>query len=302
MNLRNFPGIACVTRPVPHQVKAMAPIAQALRRAGFRVRETYDRCPPEAIVFAWGWGWAKEIRQVHRSTVICCLDHGLFVPRKQYVVTGWQGLNGFGEHPVVDDGGERLRRKGWDSVVKPWRKPGINSLLLGQVYNDAAIIEAIEDYSAWLQLQARALEQEGFPVVFRPHPVQARGDVTRYPRVGALSANPNLYTDIEQARCAVAMNSNSLLDGFLHGLGDIRLYNRGSMLYPISSPTGRLEGQRSPDVHKRDQLVNRLAYCQWEPEEIESGEWASFHAPILTRIIEQGGQHAPWWSSGGYDA
>jgi len=265
----------------------MAPIANQLRKAGFRVRETFDRIPPEAIVFCWGNGWAKDIRAVHPDVTVCVMDHGLFHPRKQTLVTGWQGLNGWGEHPVVDDGGQRLRAKNWSDNVKPWRKKGHYALILGQVYNDAAIVDAVEDYGNWLSARAADLRAEGWDVKFRPHPVQMRGNPERYPRdLGDVSRNPDLYSDLNEAGCVLAMNSNALLDAFLYGVQDVRLYNKGSMLYPISSEVSESSHERRPDPALREQLANRLAYCQWYPEEIEDGTWIELHAPIIERLIQ----------------
>jgi hypothetical protein len=303
MNLRNadkFPQIACVTRPVPHQVKAMTPIASQLRKAGYRVRETFDRCPPEAIVFCWGNGWAKEIRAVHRNVQVCVMDHGLFNPRKQAVLTGWQGLNGWGEHPVVDDGGERLRAKGWDKIIQPPRlvyKPKDGYvLILGQVYGDAAIVDAIEDYGDWLFRLAQHYAAQGWEVRFRPHPVQARNGLDRYPNVGARTSHErSIYEDFDGAAIVVAMNSNGLLDALMYGVQDVRLFNKGSMLYPISNVLdGGFEGnERRVYFADRTRLAERMAWCQWDPEEIDNGEWIKYHAPIMERIYATN-VHQPW--------
>lgn len=296
--MSKFPEIACVTRPVPHQVKAMAPIAATLRSRGYRVRETFDRIPPEPIVFCWGWGWAKEIRAKNPDAIICCLDHGYFHPRKMTVNTGWQGLNGFGEHPVILDGGGRLRKMGWDSVIRPWRRAPITGtrLILGQVYQDASITEQVEDYGKWLQARAAELDAEGGNVVFRQHPVQARrGEPdTPYGNIGSRTGNRDIYEDLDNACTVLGMNSNGLLDAFLYGVNDVRLYNKGSMLYPI---TQEVLGYRSPRGTLRQDLAGRLAWCQWDPDEIQNGEWIKHHEPIMRRVYETG-THTPWWATG----
>lgn len=276
----------------------MAPIAAALRKRGYRVRESYDRIPGNEVVFVWGWGWAKEIRAKFPNTIICCLDHGYFHPRKLYVNTGWQGLNGFGEHPVVDDP-SRLADTGWDSIVCGWRTihDKGHKLLLGQVYQDASITEQVEDYGLWLKAREEELDKEGGTVVFRQHPVQARrGEPdTPYGNIGARTGNADIYADLDKARTVLAMNSNGLLDAFLYGIIDVRLYNKGSMLWPISL---EIDGYRQPRATLRRQLAERLAWCQWEPEEIyRDGNWIRMHEPIMRRIYETG-THNPWWNTG----
>ena len=294
-----LPQIACVTRPIGHQVKAMTPLAEGLRRHGFRVRETYDRCPPEDIVACWGWGWAKEIRAKFPRTTILCIDHGLFSPRKETVVTGWQGLNGFGEHPVVDDGGERLHQKGWDKVIQPWRETGAGkALILGQVYRDAMIVDAVEDYTLWLQARSRQLQMEGLNVKFRPHPVQSRvGNDVIYGNVAPKTDwRRSLYEDLEEHGTVLAMNSNGLLDALMFGVPDVRLYNKGSMLYPISRAHNPETGERRVDRTRREALANRLAWCQWQPHEVGSDTWMKLHLPILHRVLDNSGKHSPWWT------
>ena len=286
--LRGVPQIATVTRPVPHQVKAMGSIAKALRAKGVIVRETYDRVPPEPVVFAWSWKWCKEILDAHPDTIVCTLDHGLFVPRNQTAVTGWFGLNGLGEHAVVRDGGARLRAKGWDAGIKPWRTGGKTALLVGQCYNDVQILDHLEDYGAWLCKVAHQLTEEGWRVMFRPHPVQRRNDLSRYPRVAAFTSGKTLQDDLdsEDVGCVVGFNSNACLDAFMAGVPDVRVYNRGSMLWPIVK-----NGRADPQL--RQELANMLAWCQWEPAEIENGEWAEYHVPIMQRMLAIGPRY-PW--------
>jgi hypothetical protein len=274
----------------------MAAITKALRGAGVTVRETYDRVPSEQIVFVWSLKWAREIWAVHPNAIICVCDHGLFHPRNRTVVTGWMSLNGWGEHPVVDDGGERLRRTGWQSMLQPWRpkfryarKP--IALVMGQCYNDVQILGHHEDYGKWLQDRAAELADEGFDVRFRPHPVQARNDLSRYPNVAALSVGVPLYDALEPVECVLGYNSNSLLDAFMYGIEDVRIYNTGSMLWPIGYKTRH--GYHAAEPTKRQKLAERLAFCQWDPEEIANGEWLSYHRPIVDRLIA-GHAARPW--------
>lgn len=290
---RDIPPIACVTRPVPHQVKAMSAIAKALRDKGCVVRETYDRTPPESIVFAWSWKWCKEILEKHPSTIVCTLDHGLLHPRNETTVTGWMGLNGMGEHPVVDDDGARLRKMGWDNKVAPWRQGGRTALIVGQCYNDVQILDHLEDYGSWLMERSEELREGGWDVQFRPHPVQRRNDLSRYPRFAPITQGKTIHDDINQLDVGLVLgfNSNSLLDAFMAGVPRIHVHNRGSMLWPITDRHALVAS-----VAHRQVLVERLAYCQWTPAEIANGEWAEYHLPIMRRLVE-GQPHRPWFET-----
>jgi hypothetical protein len=274
----------------------MSAIATALRRHGIPVTETYDRTPPGTFVFAWSWKWCKEILQKHPSAIVCTLDHGLFHPRNRTVVTGWMGLNGLGEHPWVEDNGARLRKMGWDEHRKPFRKPGRVALILGQCYNDVQILDHLEDYGQWLRDRCDELQREGWDVRFRPHPVQRRNDLDRYPRFAPMTLGPTVFEDIdrENVGCVLAFNSNALLDSYFYGVQDVRLYNGGSMLFPASAKLG--DSYRV--VGPREQLMERLAYCQWTPEEIAQEDlWAELHIPIMRRLLEQTPRALqPWWT------
>ena len=295
----HWPPVATVTRPVPHQVKAMAGITQALRNAGVTVRETFDRTPPESIVFVWSLKWAREIWAKHPETLICVCDHGIFHPRNKTVVTGWMSLNGWGSHPVVDDGGERLVRKGWDKVIRPFRASNRWSphkpvaVVMGQCYNDVQILGQFKDYGEWLTQIAEELTNSGYDVRFRPHPVQARNDLDRYPRIGPILQGP-LEASLEHATTVVGYNSNSLLDALMLGIEDVRIYNNGSWLWPISYQTRH--GYRSVEPTARLRLANRLAYCQWDPEEIADGEWLRYHAPIVEQLLA-GNEPIKWYET-----
>jgi hypothetical protein len=264
----------------------MGAIAKALRARGLAVRETFDRVPPEAVVFVWSWKWSREILDKHPHTVVCTLDHGLLHPRNKTAVTGWMGLNGLGEHPLVLDAGKRLQAKGWGSMLRPWREPDPRrtALILGQCYNDVQILDHLEDYGQWLMDRAKELRAEGWRVSFRPHPVQRRNDLSRYPNVGSITNGATVFDDIDQLRvgCVVGFNSNALLDSFMYGVQDVRVYNEGSMLWPIVD-----KQTHRADTSLRQPLADLLAFCQWEPAEIESGEWADYHIPIMRRLLSQ---------------
>lgn len=285
---RGIPQVACVTRPVPHQVKAMSSIAKALRDRGVTVRETYDRTPPEAVVFAWSWKWCKEILERNPSALVCTLDHGLFHPRNKTVVTGWMGLNGMGEHPRVLDAGKR-RQETQPGLLKPWRPvTKRRALIVGQCFNDVQILDHLEDYGQWLRDRGEELQRCGYEVYFRPHPVQRRNDLDRYPRFAPITDGLTVFDDIERLEigCVLGFNSNALLDSFLYGVQDVRVYNHGSMLWPIVKDT-------RADPVRLEPLADMLAWCQWTPEEIASGSWADYHLSIMRRLLEGGPRH-PW--------
>lgn len=289
-----LPQIACVSRPVPHQVRASEAIAKSLTRMGAKVRLTHDRIPPEAIVFVWSMKWARQIWEKHPKAIICVLDHGLFHPRNTAIVTGWMGLNGWGEHAAFSDGGHRLRMTGWDQKVQPVRSSsGKVALLIGQCFNDVQIHGHFEDYSQWLKDRARELAQEGYKVRFRPHPVQARNDLGRYGQVAARCPHKLIHDSLKDADLVVGYNSNALLDAWMFGIKNIRVYNNGSMLWRYSRS---IEGKdyRVVDLMQRERAAQEIAWAQWTDVEIEKEDtWALSHIPIMRRLVD--GEKPRYW-------
>lgn len=304
--VNKFPQIGILAKPVKHQVAATGHIDRALTGAGYRTRVSYDFTAPEKIVFCWGWGKAKEVRAVNPTAIICTLDHGYTRDRKHHINTGWSipsmrfGLNGFAEHPWVDDGGARWARMGWDKEVLPEqsrflsRSPAMRSLqgsralVLGQVYGDAMIVDHVEDYGLWLRNLIADLQDDDWVTTFRPHPIMvARRTVEKYGNLGRQSPGGSLEEDLDRNDMVAAMNSNGLVTGFLRGV-EARAWNKGTMLSPL------MEGPGLPIPFKRrEEFLARLAYTQWTYEELENGEWLRYNAPIMHRLVE-GGPAYPW--------
>lgn len=292
-----FPQIALLARPRPREVAGLSRIASVLRSRGYRVREAYDLAAPEPVVFSWSWGKAMIQRQKFPNAIICCIDHGYTPDRGSLFNTGWSvpsmacGLNGFAEHPWVDDGGARLEAHGWDRYLEP-RRPATalkRALLLGQVYGDAMIITQTEDYGAWLRKTRDGLEQDGYSVTFRPHPVMVRrGTAGQYGNVGRLTANRDLRGDLAEADLAVALNSNGLVEAYLAGV-QVEWWNKGTMLAPLGGV-----GEPMPFDERRREWLNRLAFTQWYEEELgDPDKWIKHHEPIMHRLVETG-ECRPW--------
>lgn len=279
----------------------MGRIEKTLRANGWRVRLTHDFSAPEKIVVCWGWGKAKEVRARNPEAIILCLDHGYTWQRKNFINTGWSspdqpyGLNGWAEHAIVDDGGARSRAKGWWGELKPVKQTGgKNALLLGQVYGDAMIVDHVEDYTDWLHARREELERAGYRVTFRPHPQMVlRGNVSRYGNCGRPSPHKDLFDDLRFTDRAVAMNSNALVQAYTEGVPEVVGYNKGSMLWPLIGIPGL---SATTDQAVREKWWARMAWTQWDYDELEGGLWYEHHRSILLQLV-QGRSSRPWWDT-----
>ena len=296
MNPRNVPQIAVSAKPVRHQVDALGAIARSLKAAGYRVRETYDPQPPEQIVMLWAWGRAMTLREKCPNAIILCMDHA-FMPNRAKGVwnAGWStpdkecGLNGWGEHPIVDDDGARLRANKWDLFLNPRRVPHNKDLLFcGQVFGDAQIRGKIEDYGKWCRDTIKNFSGLGYRTSFRPHPVMVRrGTLAEYGNIGRTSTAKTLEDAFDQSSYCAAFNSNATTQAFMYGL-ESTVFNEGSMLWPVVGEPGRWASWEH-----RERWMQRLAYTQWTTEELENGTWLEYNRPIMHRLVE-GGKSVPW--------
>jgi hypothetical protein len=288
-----FPPIALLTKPTYLRDRAQTALERCLNRHGYRTRSGFGLHASEPVVFTWSWGKAMIVRQKNPTAIICCLDHGYTSKRAQYINTGWSvpsmpcGLNGFAEHAWVADGGTRARAMGLYDELAPVRETPLGrALLLGQVYGDAMIVTQIRDYGEWLREMSQKLQDLGYSVTFRPHPVMVRrGQAHAYGNLGRLTGNRDLRADLSEADIAVALNSNGLVEAYMAGVRPWA-YNGGTMLGPI------LEGT-TVKFQYREPWLNRLAWAQWTPEELEDGTWYTHHAPIMHRLVETG-ECRPW--------
>lgn len=294
--MKQFPSIGMISKPIHHQVSVMGYAEAGLRARGYKVRCSYDLYPPESVVFCWSWGKAVTVREKNPSAIICCFDHGYTKERGDLIISGWSlpnmpcGLNGFAEHPWVDDGGERLRAKGWYAELRPFRPTGEKrALICGQVYGDAMVTGHVEDYTKWLHVVKDSLMAEGYTTLFRPHPVMVRraNGKERYGNMGPESASGDLWQDLAKVDLAVGLSSNAVTQAYVDGV-DARIYNEGSMLGPLVTEYGH----NVPREHRLE-WFQRLAWCQWDPEEVGGEEWCRYHLPIMHRLRE-GGPCVPW--------
>jgi hypothetical protein len=236
------------------------------------------------------------LREKQHNAIILCMDHA-FMPNRAKGVwnAGWStpdkecGLNGWGEHPVIEDSGLRLRKHKWDRFLNPKRAEADKDLLFcGQVFGDAQIRGKVKDYAEWCRETIAELGSRGFRTSFRPHPVMInRGTVAQYGNVGRTSTQKSLDDAFDANTYCAGFNSNAVTQAFMAGL-HCTVYNEGSMLWPCVGQPGRWA---SWDL--REKWMQMMAYTQWTTEELEDGTWLEYNRPIMERLI-QGDESRPW--------
>lgn len=242
--------ITIVASPrAPHQMTHATSMAAGLLRHGLRSVVTHratDTGPDDTVIC---WGWREGQLHRARGAQVLVMERGYLGDRFEWTSLAWNGLNNYGELPVVEDHGERFRRH-FDHLLKEWNPTGSYTLICGQVPGDMSLQG--RDLHGWYEEQAARHS----PARFRPHPLAHR----RAP-VREVKGAPRIEGDLEQALDGASLvltwNSNSGVDALLAGK-PTHVEDAGGMAYGID------ETNRVPWLY-------RLAWRQFTLEEITSG-------------------------------
>lgn len=180
-----------------------------------------------------------------------------------YYHLGWNGLNGRADFKNHNKPPDRAGKLGVE--LKPWQD-GRHILLCGQVPWDASV--DFTDHIRWLHDVTQQLRELTFrPIVFRPHPL---GNVKEIP--GALySVGRPLSSDLDDCHAIVTFNSNTGVDAAIAGV-PVFAFDCGSMAYRIANKKWfSIDEPDKPEI-VREQWLFDIAYAQWTPAEMRSGE------------------------------
>ena len=258
--MANRPSVALHARA--HQVPWVEAFAEGLRRHGIGVRWlSSPNCDPKADVAVF---WSLR----HKQIIAAQREHGrdfivlecpFFGPRAvnamQMCSAGWNGLNGRADFRNANSPADRWKQHG--PMLAEWQPAGEYALIIGQCVGDMSHAHA--DIGQWY---TRMIAEWGevMPVAFRDHP-KAAPYRTSVPKL-----NGPLADELKRAAIVVTFNSNTGVDALLAGV-PVYAEDEGSMVYRVASH--RVGQTMFPD---RRQWAHDLAYCQWNIDEIASGE------------------------------
>lgn len=237
-------------------------LKQGIERHGDTV-EISQRVNGADVHAFWGMRrrWGKDaIAQGKRSLVV---ERAYLGDRFRWHAMGFDGLNGFADF-CTDHVPDDRWRAFWQPQVKDWKRGGDYALVIGQVPGDAALRGA--NILSWAQRMADDAAKHYDKVLFRPHPLARRRML--------LSGHDNHAGTLEDALAGAAVvityNSNTAVDAVMAGVPAITT-DKGAMAWDVTSHSLEAPLYRGC----RDEWGRKMAYSQWLPEEISSGEaWA----------------------------
>lgn len=249
---------------LPHQRAPAERMAAGLAKHGlaFEIVTQDARMHTDTVIV---WGWRRAQRHIIAGRNVLIMERGYIGDRFVWTSLAWNGLNGHGTFPEMDDGGSRWRRH-FEGMVKPWRKVADDDpiVLIGQVPGDASLIG--RDYPQWLRRTAHQLQVHRRPVIYRPHPVALNLQRDEPPK-GLPEHKGQLSDLLERTAWVVTLNSNTAVEAVLSGVPAVAT-DPGSMAWMV---TGHDPADPPPRPH-RFTWAHRLAWCQWRPEELMNGE------------------------------
>jgi hypothetical protein len=156
--------------------------------------------------------------------------------------------------------------------IEPWKKPGKHIVLCG-MSEKCANFEGFE-FEEWEKRAVKAIRAvTDRPIHYRPKPNR---DIRLYRPIDgtiyrpATGADKYLEHQLRGAWAVVSHHSNAGIDAICHG---VPCFSDEGVTTAIGhTDLSLIESPVIPTMEERRQWVNDIAYCQWNREEMRSGQ------------------------------
>ena len=199
------------------------------------------------------------------------------------------GVNGFlwddakwGFEHIEDDRSKKVfERNGYDPDV-PWKQDGEYILLCMQKVGDASLRDA--DVFEWTENTVNDIRKHtDRKIIIRPHPLYRKSSLHNTLKEKVLNVSNthwqetdllkdgfvSIQEQLQKAWCTVTYTSGSGIDAVINGIPNIAC-DTGSMVYDVSSKD--IAEIENPYRGEKKEWTNRIAHCQCNIDEFESGE------------------------------
>jgi len=218
-----------------------------------------DVADPDAlnVVFANN-SWTKTVHACNLTGIpLLTVNRCFFGDRHDMVAIGWKGFNGdadFCLESFMPSG--RWQKHGFN--IEPWQYERTGYVL---------VCGEFRDMSDWYRSLSAELEHE--EVRFRPHPFVSTIPAAWTKAPG--ERQDDIETALAGARVCITYDSIAGCDAAFAGVPSIT-YGRKSMAWDVSYHSwAQYKGQTL--LPKQLPWACKLAYCQWDHEEITNGDF-----------------------------
>jgi hypothetical protein len=211
------------------------------------------------------WGVRDLEKAKTRAKNVLVMELAYLGDRQHWISLGYNGLNGeadFRNQYVSNDRAEQY----WIDQMKPYNFGGDYILLTLQIKGDQSLAGLNVNYQRLVNTIRDHTEK---PIHIRDHPKRKNtwpkvyGDNVHY-----VSADAPIAEAVQNAHAVVTINSNSGVDAIMNGTPVFNVSPK-SMVWNIANKEfAQIE---APLLYDRTEWLNRIAYAQWLPNEIESG-------------------------------
>lgn len=209
--------------------------------------------------FAITWGM-RNSRAFAACPHVLVMERAYLGDRFEWLSLAWDGLNGRGNFCNADVPDDRWRKYWRGDMREP--SGGRGAMIIGQVVGDMATVGV--DLNHWATTVSKGLTKLGVEHFYRPHPEA----IKRGQHQALLCDSRPLEQALEECDSVITYNSNV---GVLAAMAGKRVTveNEGAMSYDVAGKGW----QDDRELGDRDEWGRKLAYCQWQPDEVERGEF-----------------------------
>ena len=270
-----------------HQRKAISDFLVGLDKEKHEIHNFNPTSLPNGrydICICWGVVQMEKLKRFTEIRNFIILENSYLNnvqgKEKEWVSAGWNGLNGRADFCNKNSPDDRWKKHFNDGRLKeytngeyiliPLQINGDQSLkYLGSGVNYQSMCESIRKHT-------------DLPILIRDHPTRpnTHPKIKEVKNVKYADFRLPIQIAIAGAKCVVTINSNAGVDSALAGKPVISI-DKGSMVWNISDHD--FKSINSPKFHDRTQWCNDIAYAQWHPSELKSGEaWDHLKQKLFT--------------------
>lgn len=174
--------------------------------------------------------------------------------------------------------------------IKPWKSTGDYILILLQNPTDSSLNNLNTEYVNWIKKTIFTISEKTHEdIVVRLHPrfikkyqkviipevnkmtVPNKIIIRSTPNSNLSSGGKDFEEDLRGARAVVSFSSNGLQEAVCEGIPTISM-DKSSFAWPVSYHSLDVLSEKNIKCEfERDQWLYDCAYCQWTPDELDSG-------------------------------
>lgn len=269
--------VLCKSRLLHHH-KAINAFTYGLEKSSKVDIDYYDHnnLPTGKYDFAICWGVrAMERLKAYTKTKNCLVLENAYLnniqsPEKEWVSLGWNGLNGRADFCNTNSPPDRWKKHFDDGRLLEY-SDGEYILIPLQIQGDQSLDCIWNSVLSYQYICETIRKHTDLPIMIKDHPTfpGSQPKVKGVKNVKYIDTNMPIEKAISKAKVVVTINSNAGVDAAVAGKPVVSM-DRGSMVWDISAHD--FKGINSPKFNDRTQWCNDIAYAQWHPTELESGE------------------------------